>query len=395
MNGDGNIGQVIPDIAMNPFFIVGFVVILLVTYLLYRRIQRKKRLEHLIRQIPVHLVGLPRKKDIEADLKIRQARDEIAFNWMKKAPFSPKAFYDLSVEVVRAVAEIYHPKAKDPIKKASVKALMDLNRRVSARLSALLNIVPFNLLGSVDMGLVATLKDGVDYIKNHPLTQRIKDHPIAGVIKKIPFADIGKAMKIARKVKTPMGMVLQAGKEITIEGVKRLFLSELVGIVAEEAMTIYSGRAVRDERSKAELLTLYTLAQILRDQKSASADEHHVFRQYLVELKRVDHELKLFLLAYAMRDESLTSSFMEELFYQTGLVAQLRSFDEDSAEKAAEIKKWEKFCDFEDFTHLKELKGEKLFLEALERLALAEGPAQKLKMGIWESAKKDLLPPGS
>lgn len=392
MNGGGNISQMLLDIALNPFVIAGFAVILLVSFLLYRRFRHKKRLEHLIRQIPVHLVGLPRKKDIEADLKIRQARDEIAFNWMKRAPFSPKAFYDLSVEVVRGVAEIYHPKAKDPIKKASVKALMDLNRRVATRLSALLNIVPFNLLGGVDMGMVATLRDGVDYIKNHPITQKIKDHPIAGVLKKIPFADIGKAMKIARKVKTPMGMVLQAGKEITIEGVKRLFLSELVGIVAEEAMTIYSGRAVRDEKSKAELLTLYTLAQILRDQKSISAEEHRVFRKYLVELKRIDHELKLFLLAYATRDESLTASFMEELFHQTGLVAQLRSFDEEAEEKEAEIRKWEKFCNFEDFTHLRELKGEKLFLEALGQLALAEGQHRDLKARVWKRAKNDLLP---
>ena len=140
--------------------LVGLAAVIVGSVIVIAARRRSKRLKRLtfIRQLPVHLVGLPQEKDKEADQKIKKTRDNIVMNWMEKAPFSPNAFFKLSMEVIEDIARVYYPEAKDPLKKISVKAMMDLHRRITARLLQLLGIFPFNMLGKVELGFINTIK---------------------------------------------------------------------------------------------------------------------------------------------------------------------------------------------------------------------------------------------
>jgi hypothetical protein len=352
-----------------------------------KRIREEKRF---LKEMPIHFVGLPREKDIEADSIVRKVRDNIALNWMSAAPSGPEAFYKVTNDLVNDIAKVYYPKAKEPVKQVNVNALMAFYKRVSARINLLLQVPPFTLIGKVDLRMMVALKEGTDKVMNHPITQTIMGNPLTGIIKRIPFMKMRKAVKIAKKIKTPMGMIIEAGKEITIEGAKRLFLSELIGIIAEEAIQVFSGRMVKDENSKGDLLSLYLMAQILREQDEISAQEHQIFLEKLVNFKHLDDEFKLFLLAYAIKREKMLGNTLENLINQVRVSENIKKDSLAKEKLQKEERTWHRFAELEDFTPLRDLKRGRAFLESLEPLVEAEGTEIKRKKEIFLRAKADL-----
>lgn len=379
---------------MEPLYIVIVVVVLLLLLLSFvaMRIKTKrvKDEEIFLREMPVHFVGLPREKDKEADKLVRKARDNIALNWMSAAPAGPEAFYKITNDLVNDIARVYYPGAKEPVKQVNVSALMSFYKRVSSRINMLLKVPPFTLIGKVDLRMLVAIKEGTDKVMNHPVTQSIMENPLTGIIKKIPFFKMRKAVKIASKIKTPMGMIIEAGKEITIEGAKRLFLSELLGIIAEEAIQIFSGRMVKDERSKADLLSLYLMAQILREQAEISAGEHQAFLAHLLDLKYLDDEFKLFLLAYAMNEEKMLGGILDNFVNQVKISENVKKESEDKDKLAREQRLWSRLCRLEDFTPVRELKRGEAFITALKPLVEADGSDMERKKEIFRRACADL-----
>ena len=379
---------------MDPIYILLLVALLLtavvVLFVLRTKEKRIREAELFLKEMPIHFVGLPREKDIEADTLVRKARDNIALNWMSAAPTGPEAFYKTANQLVNDIARVYYPKAKEPVKQVNVNALMNFYKRVSVRISMLLKVPPFTLIGKVDLRMLVAIKEGTDKVMNHPITQTIMGNPLTGIIKKIPFMKMRKAVKIAKKIKTPMGMIIEAGKEITIEGAKRLFLSELLGIIAEEAIQVFSGRMVKDEKSKGDLLTLYLMAQILRDQESISPQEHKAFLEQMVCLKHLDEEFKIFLLAYALKEEKMLGNTLENLINQVKVSENIKKEALAADKLAKEQRGWHKFSELKDFTPLRDLGRGAAFLEALKPLIESEGTEKKRKEEIFRRAKADL-----
>jgi hypothetical protein len=352
---------------------VGFVILLIVVVLaIVRSRRRAARRMRAVTMLPLNLVGLPREQDVRADRAIKQARDTIAFNWLEKVPFSPSALYEIAYSVTRDVAAVYYPEAKDPMLKASVKSLMDLNLRIARRINKLLSIPPFNMLGAVELSLIMDIKDGADVVKNHPLMQALLDNPVMDALKKLPFGKIGKALRIARKIRTPMGVALEAGKEITFQGLKRLFVSEIVGIVAEEAMRVYSGRFIRDEKSRTELMILYTMTHFLRGLEDISDEEFRVLIDSAIRLKKLEPELKLFFLGYALKDEHLEEEILEEVIRQS-LAADLSGQKRSGEDSERRDERWQRFSEFEEFSPVKSLGHVRHYVTFLEEFCATAG----------------------
>lgn len=372
----------------DPLVIAGIVALLLVVLVLVwifvSRARRKRRKEMLLREIPVHLVGLPREKDKEADSAIKTIRDRIVFDWRERAPFNPRDFYKISLDVTNQIAGIYHPDTKDPIKKASVAALMDLNRRVARRVSGLLDIPPFNLLGKIDLGVVMSVKKGAEGILDNPIVKYVTDNPLIRTIGK-KFPQLFRAAKVASKGITPGRLAFEFGKDLTIEGAKRLFVSTVIGIVAEEAIAVYSGRFVRNEKAKADLLIIYTIAQALRDQGSISAAEHDVLLKHVVERNELDPDLRLFMIDYARGDARVEHQLVDELIHQSRRAA--AGTERDPSEERVE---WEGFCRLKEFSIVNRFGLSKRYIEAMEEFAEADGADPAFKREILRQVRSDL-----
>ena len=304
---------------------------------------RRRRVERSIDRMPITLVDLPTEKDKEAYALLREYRREIWLRFGEEMPLNPRAISQVSFEVVEKIASVYHPEEKEPQYKATVDGLLELNVRVVRRMRDILDKPLIKQFRGLDVATILTLKKGYEAVRNHPVTEFVMNKPILRKMWQVGWG--------AANLLNPWYWGRKVFIEVGLETARRYFITSMVTIVGEEAVMLYSGRRVRNERSAVEMLTAFELVRTLQAQDEISAEEYAVLLRWITKLKHVDDHSKMELLRMLQGSREMPEQNIEEI---------------------------------------REFKGEAVFLKALGELAEARGIDRHGKRRRLEQIKKAL-----
>lgn len=184
----------------------------------------------------------PRPEDQTALEIIRRYRRRYLMKWWPGTAISFKAMNDMSMELIREIAEVYYPEEDRPELKASLADLVALHNRVGRRLAAWLESVPMRPFKDLELGTV---------VRYHEMYQNIKSHWGLAFIKRYHLDKVVRwgwtAFNYANPWHWGRKAAYHGGKEVAA----RLLMARVADLVGEEAMRIY-GRQKSRSGSKAQ-----------------------------------------------------------------------------------------------------------------------------------------------
>ena len=180
-------------------------------------------------------ISLPdsRPEDQAALAIIRSYRRRYLLKWLPGTAISFKAINEMSLELIKEIARVYHPDDDRPELKASLADLVALHNRVGTRLAAWLNTVPMRPFKDVELATVVRYHEMYQSLKNHWGYAFIKRHHLDQVVRwgwtAVNFAN---PWHWGRKA------AYHGGKEVAA----RLLMARVADLVGEEAVRIYGRR---------------------------------------------------------------------------------------------------------------------------------------------------------
>jgi hypothetical protein len=176
----------------------------------------------------------PRPQDHEALRLLKEYRRGYLLKLWPNTRFSFKEINHLSQTLVAEIARIYYPEEERPELRASLADLVALYRRVGVRLGSWLEAAPFRPLKDMDLSTVLLLHDTYQKIKGHPVHQFLQQHHMYRA---------ARWAWGAINLVNPYYWGRRAAYTGTREFLARTFLAQVVSVVGEEAMRLYSRRA--------------------------------------------------------------------------------------------------------------------------------------------------------
>ncbi len=188
-------------------------------------------------------INLPeaRPEDQAALAVIRRYRRCYLLKWWPGTIISFKAINDLSLELIKEIARVYHPDDERPELKASLADLVALHNRVGTRLAAWLETMPMRPFKDVELATV---------VKYHEMYQSLKNYWGYAFIKRHHLDQAARwgwtAVNYANPWHWGRKAAYHGGKEVAA----RLFMARIVDLVGEEAVRIYGRGQVLEEKRR-------------------------------------------------------------------------------------------------------------------------------------------------
>lgn len=198
---------------------------------------------------------------------------------------SVEALGQRAVRIVTAIAAVYHPEAPVPEYEASLTDLLQLVRRVTARLSRVGAIVPFKYLGNRKLS---------DYQRYYQVYQKINTHPVLQLLKKNPY--LYRLARWALNLKNLTNPLYWAGKEISRESyfyLVRWFYLTFISQVGREAMRVYSDRRFLAEEEREAVLGCCRLFALTRQWGGPSPSEWAALVDFVTNHPGMETEIKV------------------------------------------------------------------------------------------------------
>lgn len=252
--------------------------------------------------LPWLLLVAFRGKDSSAGRMAARIRRDILFKFDRDYTVGPKALLALVRDTVEAVGRAYNPEEERPLLLLTSKQLNDLSGRIIDQLNQLFSIPPFNLLTGIDVAAVRKVEGAARAVRENEWYRAIADSPVGRVMKNIPFLKLGQAVRLSRKVVTPMGMMLEAGRMVGMEAGKRILLKEVSGIAAREAAKTFSGGEAYDDKRRVLLINCWLASRLIAACGERRPLEWLVAK--LAELKGQPALLPRYILAQALAEEA-------------------------------------------------------------------------------------------
>ncbi len=189
--------------------------------------------------------------DLEALDRIKQLRREVWDLPEAELQLSVESLNVLGARVVKFIAAVYHPDSPNPQFEAGLIDLLELARRVSARLARVSAIGPFRILGNRKIS---------EYQRYYMVYQKINENPVVSFLKKNPL--LFRMTRWAINLRNIANPLYWAGKELSRESyfmVLRWFYLTLVAQVGRESMRVFSGRRFQKEEDRDIVLVCYKL----------------------------------------------------------------------------------------------------------------------------------------
>ena len=221
-----------------------------------------------------------------------------------------------AVYIVTSISAIYHPEVADPQYEASLTELLQLVRRVSARLTRLGLVVPFKYLGNRKLS---------DYQRYYQIYQKINNHPVLQLLKRNPH--LYRIARWAFNLKNLTNPLYWAGKEISRESyfyLLRWFYLTFVSQVGREAMRVYSGRRFQTEEEREGAVICYRLFSLARQWGGPSALEWAALVDFVTNHPGMESEVRLQILSSWSRNRLPANLEEQELKTKSGLKAYCR-----------------------------------------------------------------------
>ena len=160
---------------------------------------------------------------------IRSRRDGYLWKRWPQTTFSFNAINEMSQDLIREIAGVYHPEEERPELKASLADLVAMHNRVGCRLAAWLETVPIRPFKDVELQTI---------IRYYEMYQSVRDHPVSQFIRRHRLHRVAKWSWAAFNYSSPFYWGRQAAYELG----RRLLLARLTDLVGEEAMRLYGRR---------------------------------------------------------------------------------------------------------------------------------------------------------
>jgi hypothetical protein len=180
-------------------------------------------------------IALPdcRPEDRVALAIIRSHRRRHLLKWLPGTAISFKAINEISLELIRAIAQAYHPDDDRPELKASLADLVALHNRVGSRLAAWLDTAPMRPFKDVELGTV---------VRYHEMYQSLKSHRCYAFIKRHHLDKAARwgwsIVNYANPWYWGRRAAYHGGKEVAA----RLLMARIADLVGEEAVRLYGRR---------------------------------------------------------------------------------------------------------------------------------------------------------
>ncbi len=174
-----------------------------------------------------------RPEDLAALEVIRSYRRHYLLKWLPGTVISFKAINDMSLELIKKIAQTYYPDDDRPELKASLADLVALHNRVGARLAAWLNTMPMRPFKDVELATV---------VRYHEMYQSLKSHWGYAFIKRHHLDKVARwgwtAINYANPWYWGRKAAYHGGKEVAA----RLLMARIADLVGEEAIRLYGRR---------------------------------------------------------------------------------------------------------------------------------------------------------
>ena len=249
-------------------------------------------------------------KDQEALALVKRLRSEVWELQDVELQLNIEALNQRAFHVVRSVAAVYHPDKESPQYEASLLELLQLIRRVVARIQRISGVAPFRYLG------VRRLSD---YQRYYEVYRKINENPILMALKRHPT--IFRLARWAVNLKNLGNPLYWAGRELSREGyfyMVRWFHLTFVSQVGREAIKLYSGRHFQSEVDRDGVLLFYRLYALTRQWGGPSGADWAALVGFLTSHTGVEAEGKLHILARWAQDQLPKDVNRKELKTQLG-----------------------------------------------------------------------------
>ncbi len=161
---------------------------------------------------------------------IRSYRRRYLLKWWPGTAISFKAINDMSMELIKDIAQVYYPDEDRPELKASLADLVAMHNRVGMRLAAWLETVPMRPFKDVELATV---------MRYHEIYQNLKSHWGLAFIKRHRLDQVARwgwtAFNYANPWHWGRKAAYHGGKEVAA----RLLMARVADLVGEEAVRIY------------------------------------------------------------------------------------------------------------------------------------------------------------
>jgi hypothetical protein len=175
----------------------------------------------------------PRPADLAALELIRSYRHRYLLKWWPGTAISFKAINDMSIGLIREIAQVYYPDEDRPELKASLADLVALHNRVGSRLAAWLETVPMRPFKDVELATV---------VRCHEMYLNVKSHWGFAFIQRYRLDKVARwgwtAFNCANPWHWGRKAAYHGGKEVAA----RLLMARVADLVGEEALRIYGRR---------------------------------------------------------------------------------------------------------------------------------------------------------
>lgn len=273
------------------------------------------------------------------ELADQQALDAIK-QYRQEVWAIPEAELELSVEaltqrafrIVRSIAALYHPEIEVAEYEASLVEILQLVRRVSAKLARLGSVMPFKFLGNRKLS---------DYQRYYQVYRKINENPILQALKRNPH--LYKAARWALNVKNLGNPLYWAGRELSREGyfyVLRWFYLTFTSQVGREAMRLYSGRHFQTEEDRDITLVGYRLYALTLKWGGPSSREWTILVDFITNHPALEAEVKVHILSRCAQnrlpkdlDNQMLQTRSGVKWYQQGLKNLLEKDERPAPEK--------------------------------------------------------------
>jgi hypothetical protein len=294
--------------------IIIIAVVLISALILGWRNWRKQEIRRSLEiQIPWLLLLAFRQQDEESHQKLKSLQNSLLLRADREYELTTASLLNLITDTIEKVGTTYFPSDSNPVKRLSLKQFNDLLQRIVFRIEGLLGVFPFSIAASVNIATVKSVKRGVDSVRKSKIYQGVMNSPLGAVVKRIPFLKIAQAIRIGKRIVTPMGIVLEAGSQLGKEAFKRLLLREISGIVTRESINTFSGGVVWRSKERAHILALWLASRTLRETEHPSGASLTWIQKEAVSINDRPDGFMRFLLAYSLKIESENSILLQEI----------------------------------------------------------------------------------
>ena len=331
-------------------FALGFAVLTLLTVLFAFRKHQRKQQEALLaselekedfQQIELLRVQNPSQQDEQAYKLIERERQKVWTSLTLETSLAPRKIWQMSFDLIKGIAAIYHPEIENPQYQASLTQLIELNERIILRLQDYLDEFPLNTIKDVNIQDVLHYKELFDKAKNFEFVQFARKHKYV--------YDIGQYVWMGFNALNPWYWGRKAAFTAGREGSYRYLLSVILTVVGEEAVLVYSKRQIRKQAMAVEKNIAFEMINMAVVDNNVSSEEYEIVMNFILKNSNFDDRVKVSLLKALARKHPVSVALPPEPYDEKDKKRLLMEVERVAkADKLGLLKKRERLENLED-----------------------------------------------